>query len=166
MPHQNAASVEAAAIYYSLKQMTNLLGYQIIDMNYPILSEVITAINNLSLQVGLQQCCVSYITADITQIYESLGHLLNDYSMAAYDIQNMRNLDNATTELDNTIANYYNSIEFKTDYVYVQFTFLNKQTISITCTHIQIQFLCTSFNSEPLINTPSRWIDISKPGNI
>jgi tryptophanyl-tRNA synthetase len=55
VPYKNEASVKAAAIYYSLKQMTNILGYQIIDLNYPILSQLVTATNDLTIHIGLLQ---------------------------------------------------------------------------------------------------------------
>jgi len=114
--YTNAASVEAAAIYYSLKHITNILGYQIVDLNYPTLAQLIVSINSLSLHIGLLQCCVSYATADMSQIYESMGHLLNEYSMTADDIPNTKYLDDAMKELDDTITNFHKSINSSADH--------------------------------------------------
>jgi hypothetical protein len=130
IPHKNAASAEASAIYYSLKQISNIHGYQIMDLNYPILSELTMEINNLCLHIGLLQCCVSYATADINQIYEGLGHLVNEYSMTTEDIQNNQSLDSAIKDLDNSIIGYHQNINSSAD----QFT-ETKVTLHRLCSY-------------------------------
>jgi hypothetical protein len=85
---------------------------------------------------------VSYTTADITQIYESLGHLLNEYNMATYDITNIRHLDDAMTELDNSIADYHNSIKNSSDEFTDSKVINNNLYLHTTYTH-KIMQICT-----------------------
>ena len=114
-PQKNAASAQTLAIYYSLKQMTNILGYQIVDLNYSVLSQLLTALNKLAVHISLQQCCVSYVREDIELVYESFNHLLNEYSMASDEIENISYLHDTMHELDNTMTGYYNSIVNSSD---------------------------------------------------
>jgi hypothetical protein len=71
----NNRCIEALTIYYSLKQISNVLGYHIVDLNYPVLSQVLTSLNNLSVHIGLLESCASYVTADIGQVYEGFNRL-------------------------------------------------------------------------------------------
>jgi predicted ATPase len=111
----NNHCIEALTIYYSLKQISNVLGYQIVDLNYPVLSRVVTSLNNLSVHIGLLQSCASYVTADIGQVYEGFNRLLNEYTMASDTIESISYLDNAVAELDNTMKSYYDNISNSAD---------------------------------------------------
>lgn len=115
LPQKYAASIEALAIYYSLKQMTNVLGYQIIDLNYPVLSQVWASISNLSLHIGLLEECVLDITTNISSVYTELMHLINQYTMTSSTIKNANYLDNTVHQLACTMTALYNSIISSSD---------------------------------------------------
>lgn len=60
MPLKSATAIETIATYHSLKYITNVLGYKIIDVNYPTLSQLVSAINKQNEDTALLQDCVQH----------------------------------------------------------------------------------------------------------
>jgi len=106
-PQKTPASIEASAIYYFLRQITNVLGYQIVDLNYPTLAQVMTDLNNLSLHMSVSQCCASNVITDMDQIHRTIHEILDEYTTSS---NTSRSLDNDVAELNNTINKYYDNI--------------------------------------------------------
>lgn len=57
---KNASAVEADAMYCSLRHMTNVLGYKIVDLNYATLSALVTDIDTWNAQINALQLCNMY----------------------------------------------------------------------------------------------------------
>jgi len=53
----SAQATEAQAIYISLKHVTNVLGYKILDLNHPTLSRMICDKNRCNGQINLLEAC-------------------------------------------------------------------------------------------------------------
>jgi hypothetical protein len=87
-----------------------VLGYQIVDLNYPILAQVVTSLNNLSLHIGLLQSCASYVTTDLDEACKGFNRLLKEYNVASHSIESINYLDNAVAKLGNSMKSYYNKI--------------------------------------------------------
>ncbi|XP_021306014.1 uncharacterized protein LOC110431324 isoform X3 [Sorghum bicolor] len=147
LPQTTPASIETLAIYYSLKQITNVLGYQIVDLNHPTLAELIASINNLSVHMSLLQCCVSYVREDINQIYETFNHLYNEYDMASDEINDITYIHDAMKRLDDTMTAYHSHIISSSD----------------DFTYSKIQFLRTYLHTESPNAIPGRWLPADKP---
>jgi len=60
MKKMSAQATEAQAIYISLKHVTNVLGYKILDLNHPTLSRMICDINRCNGQINLLEACATY----------------------------------------------------------------------------------------------------------
>jgi len=148
LPQTTPASIETLAIYYSLKQITNVLGYQIVDLNHPTLAELIASINNLSVHMSLLQCCVSYVREDINQIYETFNHLYNEYDMASDEINDITYIHDAMKRLDDTMTAYHSHIISSSD------DFTDSKVTNIKLPLILIICIKTlKYNSQFLTNT-------------
>jgi hypothetical protein len=60
MKKMSAQATEAQAIYISLKHVTIILGYKILDLNHPTLSRMICDINRCNGQINLLEACATY----------------------------------------------------------------------------------------------------------
>jgi hypothetical protein len=88
MPLKTAPTIEAIAIYESLRYITNVLGYRIIDINYPTLAAMVSAINKYNKDILLLHSCVNSITGYIESMYEAFLHLQNKFIVPPYHSNN------------------------------------------------------------------------------
>lgn len=181
LPQKNAASVQALTIYYCLKQITNVLGYQIIDLNYPILAQLITSLSTLTLHIGLLEECILYVTHDTTPIYIAFRQLLDEHHIVPGITQNTNCLYSTLNELHDSMQNFYNTIIYSSD-EFMNLKVIQKQAknpnillavltiigpLSHNCILYSMQgrFLSASLHTESLTSIPDRWTKIDKPGN-
>ena len=88
IPLKTAATIEAIAIYESLRYITNVLGYKIIDLNHDTLATVVSAINNYNADIVLLQSYISAITTETEDIYEGFLQLENLFIIEPWSTTN------------------------------------------------------------------------------
>lgn len=110
VPLRTAATIETIAIYQSLRYITNVLGYRIIDLNYPTLSKLMSDLNKQSTHMTLLQCCVSNAEEHVEQLYEGFPSLDEDFTAAAYNLDNIGHLRQSMQHLQIMIQNYRTDI--------------------------------------------------------
>lgn len=75
IPMKTASTIETIAIYHSLRYITNVLGFRIIDLNYPTLAMLMSAIHKGNSDIILLQSCVNAIITHSQNIYEAFIQL-------------------------------------------------------------------------------------------
>lgn len=76
IPLKTPATIETIAICHSLKYIANVLGYRIMDLNYPVLATLIQTINRHNADINVLQHYVSSITNQTRQIQHDF-HQIN-----------------------------------------------------------------------------------------
>lgn len=106
IPQKTAATIEADTIYHCLRYSTNVSGYKIVDLNYPILSQLLATMNRQSLDINILESSIFGITEYIDGLYDGVLHLGNEFS----GIEDIEHLQNAMEKFADAIQSYYNII--------------------------------------------------------
>lgn len=64
--------MEAAAIFYWLKQICNVQGYRIIDLNYPTLAEIVTSIDKWNEQINVLDFLADFMVQETRSIRKEI----------------------------------------------------------------------------------------------
>lgn len=72
---KSAVEQESSAICFSLKHITHIIGYSIVDLNYPTLSTLIQHIDTWNSQINLLHFRAGYALTETQAIHEGLSHL-------------------------------------------------------------------------------------------
>lgn len=75
IPLKTEATIEAIAVYQSLRYITNVLGCRVKDLNYSVLAALVSAINSQTVDMSLLQFCVSNIWEHAEQLFEGCPSL-------------------------------------------------------------------------------------------
>lgn len=110
IPLPTPATIEAIVIYQSLRYITNVLGYKIVDLNYPTLSSLISAINKQTTQMSLLQCCASDIQEYTEQLYDHFTGLQHNSAATLNNCDKISHLKQGIQQLCIIIQDFYNDI--------------------------------------------------------
>lgn len=110
IPMKTAATIETMAIYQSLRYITNVLGYKIVDLNYPTLSMLVSTINKHNADIILLQTCVSAISGHTETMYEGFIHLQDEFNMITTDDEDIQHIHTLMDQMMTYIENYRSSI--------------------------------------------------------
>lgn len=111
VPLPNAATAETLAICHSLKYITNVLGYQIIDINYPTLAALVSAVNQHNAVMNGFEYCISNFRANAEQRRQLCLVLHSDFTEAAAYIPNSGTLCIAMDRLAIAATKYYDNLQ-------------------------------------------------------
>lgn len=98
--HHDPVAMEADAIYYSLRYITNVVGYRIIDLNYPVLATLLSHINTWNAQINALYLSNSSAAAQMDQTYETICYAIMGFQMQPEHDYDLQFLNRATTQLD------------------------------------------------------------------
>lgn len=99
MPLKTGPTIEAITIYESLRYITNVLGYRIIDINHPTLAAIVSTINKYNEDILLLQSAVNSITGYIESVYEGFLHLQNEFIVPPYHSNNSTQILQVITQV-------------------------------------------------------------------
>lgn len=92
-PMISKSEAESDAIYRFLRHKTNVLGYSILDLNYPTLANLVSEINKFNEEINeLLQCATKAATMmqqvhkDINQMYQTLKQQIPQQQIADLDV--------------------------------------------------------------------------------
>lgn len=78
--------MEAAAIYYSLKRISNVQGYKIVDLNYPTLAKLVSDINRWNVEINILDMSIILAMTQAGQMYQKI-----DSAHQGLDLQILHN---------------------------------------------------------------------------
>ena len=111
VPCANAATAETLAVYHSLRYITNVLSYRIIDLNYPSLSTLIHAVNQQNADMTRFDHCVSGIKTNADLTHQLISSLPTEFRQAAAHIPQSQELCDPLDELTLTIDYYHKNVQ-------------------------------------------------------
>lgn len=104
---KTTTAMEAAAIYYSLKHITNV---RVIDLNFPTLARLVSDINRWNAQISMFQLFNNFCLKQTKKIYEDIAHAYHGVNLEELSTKNFCCFNQATTTLFQTMDQYYENI--------------------------------------------------------
>jgi len=108
---KSAASMEADAIFYSLKHISNVLGYRVIDLNYPTLELMVADIDTWNRQINRLQFLQTLIVNQTKQFYEQIEESYQEINFQPLNHHHFQHLTRDMSALFNMCHNYCSSIK-------------------------------------------------------
>jgi hypothetical protein len=87
---KTATAMEAAAIYYSLKHITNVQGYRIIDLNFATLARLVTDIDAWNARINMFQLFNRFCMNQLHKVCENIDHTCQEMHQQESDSQNFK----------------------------------------------------------------------------
>lgn len=109
---KNAAGVEAAAIFYSLKHVTNVLGYRIIDLNYPTLATMVADLNRWNAEINMLQLLAMFMMNQTNQMYDDITTAYEPLHMLDFYSPTWEHIVRSTSEALDMVNNYWSDIDY------------------------------------------------------
>lgn len=110
VPMSSAAAAEANAIYQSLRYITNVGNYKILDLNHSTLTMLMSSITRQDTDLILLQTCVNAMIGHCETVYESFLHLQDEFTVAATDTEGIQHIEKLIDQLMSYVESYHTSM--------------------------------------------------------
>lgn len=107
---KNSAGIEAAAIFYSLKHISNVLGFRIIDLNYPTLAKMTIHIDKWNACTNMLQLIIKYMVNETNELYQQITHACEAATSLQLQIPAFQHIDSAASQLCDILNRYCSDI--------------------------------------------------------
>lgn len=167
IPMKSAAAAEADAIFQSLRYMTNIGAYKILDLNHYLLAQLTSSINRENADLILLQTCVNAMITHTESTYEDFLHQLDESMMPATDAENVQHIQQLIDQVISFVDKHHTSMvesfhgfmDFKVNPLPILvIVSLFSYTHFIIYFKMQTKYLTTHLETESPITRPSRWI--------
>lgn len=111
IPLRSPASIQMLIIMYSLRYISNILGYKILDFNFPTLADLTSAINKCNADMNILHTIVLAMAEYIEQIYESFLCLQDHLSTISPHSANTAEISTRIDHFTQQLQTYRNNIK-------------------------------------------------------